>query len=81
MEIALSNSYQRFMIKGAHLKTCPAFTFITLGFFVEILTQNVTFPKGPVLYLACQNTLRMYKVTLIINKVHMVYTRRLLVMV
>jgi hypothetical protein len=42
--------------------------------YVESMTQNVNFPIGSVQYIACQNTQRMHKVTLIVNKVHMVYT-------
>ena len=42
--------------------------------YMEIMTQNVNFPIWPVQYFACQNTQRMYKVTLIVNKVHTVKT-------
>ena len=59
--------------RGPHLKTCPAFTFIT-QIYVETTTQNVNFPLWPEQYLACQKIQRMCKVTLIVNKVHMVYT-------
>ena len=45
MEIALSNSYQLLIWwKGAHLKTCPAFTFITLGFMWKLWHKMSTFP-------------------------------------
>ena len=75
MEIALSNSYQLLIwLKGAHLKTCPAFTFITLVFMWKLWHKISTFTKWPMRYLACQNSQRMYKVTLIVNKGHMVYT-------
>ena len=44
MEIAMSSSYQ-FLIwwKGAHLKTCPAFTFITLEFKWKLWHKMSTF--------------------------------------
>ena len=38
-------------------------SFIVLGFYVEIMTQNVNFPISHVQYCACKNTQRMYKVT------------------
>ena len=49
------------------------FTFISLGLMWKIMTQNVNFPIWPVQYLACQTSQRMYKVTLVVNKGHMVY--------
>ena len=36
MEIALSNSTVDYDEGGAHLKTCQAFTFITLGFMWKL---------------------------------------------
>ena len=61
------------MMKGGTSQDLTSFYFHNSWFYVAIMRQNVNFPIGPVLYLACQNTERMYKVTLIVNKVHMVY--------
>ena len=45
MEITLSNSYQLLIWwKGAHLKTCPALTFIALGFMWKLWPKMPTFP-------------------------------------
>ena len=75
MEHLLSNFYQLLIWwKGAHL----SFYFHNSWIYVEIMTQNVNFPIWPVQYLACQTSQRMCKVTLIVNKVHMVYTQRIL---
>ena len=63
MEIALSNSYQLLLY----------LLYLNNSWFY--VAQNANFPKGPVQYLACQNTQRMYKITLIVSKVHIVYSR------
>ena len=62
------------MMKGGTSQTISSFYFRNSWIYVEIITQNVNFPIGQVQYLACQNPHIMYKVTLIVNKFHMVYT-------
>ena len=45
MEIALGNFYKLLIWwKGAHLKTCPAFTLIILGFMWKLWHKMSTFP-------------------------------------
>ena len=61
-------------MKGGTSQNLPSFYFDNSWIYVEIVTQYVNFPIAPVQYLAYQNTERMYKVTLIVNKVHMVYS-------
>ena len=75
MEIALSNSYQLLISwKGAHL----SFYFHYSWFYVEITTQNVNFPIGPVQYTACQNTQRETKMCFLFTMIN-TWSRRLLV--
>ena len=61
------------MVKGGTSQNLSSFYFHNSWIDVEIMSQNVNLPIWLVQYLACQNTQRMYKVTLIDNKVHMVY--------
>ena len=61
------------MMKGGTSQDLFSFYLHNSWIYVEIMTQNVNFPIGLVQYLACQNTQRMHKVTLIVNKAHMVY--------
>ena len=49
------------------------FYFHNSWIYVETMTQNVNFSIWPVQYLACQTSQRMYKVKLIVNKVHIVF--------
>ena len=61
------------MMKGGTSQNLTSFYFRNSWIYVETMTQTVNLPIGPVQYCACQNTQRMYKVTLIVNRVHMVY--------
>ena len=60
------------MMKGGTSQNLSSFYSHNYWVYVEIITQNVNSPRGPVKYLACQNTQRMHKVTLIVNKVRIV---------
>ena len=62
------------MMKGGTSQNLSNFYFHNSWIYVEIMTRNVNFPIGPVHYLACQTSQGMYKVALIVNKVHMVCT-------
>ena len=74
MEISLSNSTFG-MMKGGTSQNLSSFYFHNSWIYVEIMTQNVNFliKWWPVQYLDCRNTQRMYKVTLVVKKVHIVY--------
>ena len=61
-------------MKGGTSQNLSSFYFHNSWIYVEIMTQNVNFPIWPVQYLACQKSQSMYKVTLIVNKGHKVYT-------
>ena len=53
IKIAMSNLYQVLIWwKGAHLKTCPAFPFLTLGLTWKLWHKMKNFPVWPVQYLA-----------------------------
>ena len=61
-------------MKGGTSQNLSSFYFHNSWIYVEIMTQNVNFPIGPVHYLACQNTQRMHKVHMGYSNTHFTNT-------
>ena len=75
-QIFLGDAYQFFyMMKGGTSQNLSSFYLHNSWIYVEIVTQMSTFPYNlcSIDFWAC-HTQRMYKVTLIVNKDHMVYS-------